>query len=99
MRPLLDQPEKHDLAAREALIGRGEARRNGGRCEDYGTRFRAVEFDDEVLVAPHRDEKACRVGDAFEDPAGVAPTQTSAFEAGMGIEIGRSHRARLAYRR
>ena len=72
MRPLLDDAEKHDLATSEALLGRGEARLDRGRGEDDGAGLLVVELDDEVLVTPHRNEKARRVGDPFEDPTGVA---------------------------
>ena len=91
MRPLLDDAEKDDLAAREAFLGRGETQGDRVRGEDDGARLPIVELDDEVLVTPHRNKEACRVGDAFEDPAGVAAAQTGAFEPGMGVEIGRSH--------
>src|SRR5262245_52027405 len=91
MRPLLDDAEKDDLAAGKTVLGGGEARRDRGRGEDDGARLRTVELDDEVLVAPYRNEKARWVGDTFKDPAGVAPAQTGALEAGMSIEIGRSH--------
>ena len=96
MRLLLDHPEKHHLAAGETLLGGGEARGDRGRGEHDSARLGTIELDDEVLVAPHRDKEARRVGDAFADPAVVAAAQTGAFEAGMGIEIWCSHGPRLA---
>src|SRR4029077_17346890 len=91
MRPLLDNAEKHELATGEELLGRGETRRYCRRREYHSARFDPLDLDDEVLIAPHRDKKARRVGDSFKDPTGVAAAQTGAFEAGMGVEIGRSH--------
>src|SRR5215469_8831811 len=91
MRPLLDNAEKDDLPTGETLLGRGEARTERGGGEHDGARLHTVELDDEVLVTPHRDEEARRVGDPFNDPAGVAPAQTGALETRMSIEIGCSH--------
>src|SRR5260370_13117330 len=102
MRPLLDDAEKDNLAAGEALLGAGKARPedrgDGIGCQHRGPRLAAVELEDKVLIAPDRNEQALRIGDAFDDPGGVAAAQAGAFEPGMGIEIGRSHWARVAYR-
>src|SRR5215472_13584226 len=91
MRPLLDNAKKDDLPTGETLLGGGEARTERGRGEYDGARLHTVELDDEVLIAPYRDEEARRVGDSFNDPAGVAPAQTGALETRMSIEIGCSH--------
>src|SRR6267143_3330625 len=102
MLPLPDDAEKDDFAAGKVLLGTGKAppedRGDGIRCQHRGPRLAAVELDNQVLITPHRNEQARRIDDPFENPAGVAAAQASAFEAGMGIEIGCSHWARVAYR-
>src|SRR6202040_4303214 len=81
-----------------AGIARAEDRGDGIRSQHRGPRLAAVKLDNEVLVAPDRNEQASRIDDALENPAGVAAAQAGAFEPGMSVEIGRSHRVRVAYR-
>jgi len=41
----------------------------------------------EVLVAPHRQEARCRVGDARAQPCRVAPVPTRPVDLGEGVEV------------
>ena len=94
MGALFDKAEKDDLAAREPLIGGAdlaEQRADFTPAEHNRQRLAALALDDEVLVAPHRDKEACRVGGALDDPPRLAAAQPGALEPGRSIVIVRSH--------
>ena len=96
MRPLLDDAEKHHLAAGEPLLAHSENVGNAGRLEHRRARLAAFELDHEVLVAPDRHKEAAGIGNPFEDPLGIAAAQAGALEAGMRIEIRRPHSRTLS---
>src|SRR5207253_9722512 len=94
MSPLVDQPEKHDLAARQPLINvieRAEHRQKSLDRDRGGARLALGNFDNQVLGAPDRDENAGRIEDPLADPIGLAAAQPGAFEAGVSVIIGGSH--------
>src|SRR5215471_14938242 len=98
MRPFFDDAEKNHFARREPFLGaRSEEPGDNGRVEHTGPRLAAIELDHQVLVAPYGHEEARRIGNALDDPSGVAAAQGSALEARMGIEVWRSHCATLAH--
>src|SRR4029077_7995027 len=94
MRPLVDDAEKHELAAPQPLVDIIEPAENCYEPLDRdrsGTRLGFGDFDDQVLGAPNRDENAGRIEHPLADPIGLAAAQPGALEAGVGVIIGRAH--------
>ena len=73
MRALLDDPDKHHLAAAEPLLGGAglaDQRAEPAPAQHHRARLAAIDLENQVLVAPDRDKEARRVGEALDDPGG-----------------------------
>src|SRR5215472_7836909 len=96
MRALFDNAEKDDLAAAQPFFGGDdvvEERADALPAQRHRARLAVPDLDDQILIAPDRDEKTRGIGDPFDDPADLAAPQPGALEPRRGIIIMRSHRA------
>ena len=89
-----ETPPRRRRAAHRCVL-RGSRRGSPTRARPRADR--RPQLDDQVLVAPDRNEEAAGIGNALDDPCRVAAAQAGALEAGVRIEIGRLHRGRLAH--
>ena len=101
MRPFVDDAEKYELPVGQPFVDVADLTEHGEDAFDRdrrGARLAVVKLDDQVLVAPDRDEHARGIEHALADPVGFASAQSGPLETGMSIVVRRSHRRRLAQR-
>ena len=81
---LLDHPEKYELAARQPVLGVPSHNPGNSICIQHDRAgLAAVDFDDQVLIAPDRNEETAGIGQALDNPCRVAAAETGALKAGM----------------
>src|SRR5271156_166033 len=72
------------------LFGGGavaDQRDQAAPAQHHRARLAAVDLDDQILVAPDRDEQARGVSNTIDDPIAVAAAQPGPLEAGRRVGI------------